>query len=115
MRHFIFSKQLSRKKSVVSGKKRVPLGKAENKSPEAGFKKPERRYCSRWRFLLLLRGYTSVGENMLFAVDIGVFVGSVVVLSFVYVSFLKKMVKKSSEVSKEREKSASSKNHIKAD
>lgn len=52
---------------------------------------------------------------MLFAVDIGVFVGSVVVLSFVYVSFLKKMVKTSSEVSKEREKSASSKNHIKAD
>ena len=115
MRHFIFSKQLSRKKSVVSGKKCVPLGKAENKSPEAGFIKPERRYYSRRRFLLLLRGYTSAGENMLFAVDIGVFVGSVVVLSFVYVSFLKKMVKTSSEVSKEREKSASSKNHTKAD
>lgn len=42
---------------------------------------------------------------MLFAVDIGVFVGSVFVLSFVYVSFLKKMVKTSSEVSKEKEES----------
>lgn len=62
-----------------------------------------------------MRSYTSIGENMLFAVDVGVFVGSVVVLSFVYVSFLKKMVKTSSEVSKEKEKSASNKNHVKAD
>ena len=42
---------------------------------------------------------------MLLAVDIGVFVGSVFVLSFVYVSFLKRMVKTSSEVSKEKEES----------
>ena len=45
---------------------------------------------------------------MLLAVDIGVFVGSVVVLSFVYVSFLKKMMKTSSEVSREKEKSGKS-------
>lgn len=45
---------------------------------------------------------------MLLAVDIGVFVGSVFVLSFVYVSFLKRMVKTSSEVSKEKEESSKS-------
>lgn len=44
---------------------------------------------------------------MLLAVDIGVFVGSVFVLSFVYVSFLKRMVKTSSDVSKEKEESRS--------
>lgn len=46
--------------------------------------------------------------KMLLAVDIGVFVGSVFVLSFVYVSFLKRMVKTSSEVSKEKEESRKS-------
>lgn len=46
--------------------------------------------------------------KMLLAVDIGVFVGSVFVLSFVYVSFLKRMVKTSSEVSKEKEESSKS-------
>ena len=39
------------------------------------------------------------------AVEAGVIVVSAFVLSFVYVSFLKKMVKTSSEVSREQEKS----------
>jgi len=39
------------------------------------------------------------------AVEAGVFVASAFVLSFVYVSFLKRMVKTSSEVSKEKEES----------
>jgi len=74
-----------------------------------GSRKISKVFSENWKTKLLDR--FEAGRDLFYpspamiAVEAGVFVASAFVLSFVYVSFLKRMVKTSSEVSKEKEES----------
>lgn len=85
---------------IAAASRPVAFSSVLNSSP---CRASDKRSCSSFNKATL--DYFNPPASTMLAVEAGVFVASAFVLSFVYVSFLKRMVKTSSEVSREKDES----------